>query len=67
MSEENNKHSFGLIEMIGSIILQLIDPDRTNNKKYLDHKYYKANRITGIIILATISIIIVYLVLKYAL
>lgn len=30
--------------MIGSVILLLLDPERTNNKKYLDKKYNSLNR-----------------------
>lgn len=64
MPENNNNHPFGFIEMIGSVILQLLDPDRTNNKKYLSQKYYKANRVTGIIALVTVTLIIIYLLMK---
>jgi len=64
MSEKNKNHSFGFIEMIGSIILLIIDPNRRNNKKYLNRKYYKANRVTGFIALISIFIILTYLIIK---
>ena len=67
MSEEEKKYSFGFIEMIGSIILLILDPDRTNNKKYLSRKHYKANRIVGIITLIGITITVSYLITKHIL
>ena len=59
------KDRFGFFEAIGSIILLLVDPNRWNNKKYLNQKYLKANRVTGFIAsLLTFVIIIYYLVQK---
>jgi len=59
--KDNKKYdNFGLIEMLGSVVLLLIDPDRFNNKKYLNKEHYKANRITGIIIISILILLLLY-------
>ncbi|UOB17891.1 hypothetical protein [Abyssalbus ytuae] len=58
------KGHFGIFEMIGSIILLLIDPNRRDNKKYLDPRYLKINRIVGIVIVIIILGVILYQVKK---
>ncbi|MCH3882539.1 MULTISPECIES: hypothetical protein [Tenacibaculum] len=58
------KKHFGFIEMIGSFVLLILDPDRRNNKKYLDKKYNSINRIIGIITLLLLSAITLYILNK---
>lgn len=53
--KKNNDNYFGIVELIGSIVLQLIDPDRFDNKKYLNQKYSRANRISGFITILNLS------------
>ncbi|MBV37007.1 MAG: hypothetical protein CMP47_16385 [Rickettsiales bacterium] len=55
---------FGFFEVVGSIILLLIDPNRRDNKKYLNPKYLKANRIVGIISCAILVGIGIYYLAK---
>ena len=59
------KNHFGFIEAIGSVILVLLDPVRTNNKKYLNKKYNTLNRIVGFITLLLSIIIILYFLMNY--
>lgn len=60
--KKNKDNYFGIVELIGSIVLQLIDSDRFDNKKYLNQKYLRANRISGFItILVFIIILIIFL------
>lgn len=55
---------FGFFEAVGSIILLLIDPNRRDNKKYLNPKYSKANRIVGIVSSAVLLGIGIYYLAK---
>lgn len=65
MKEKNKENgNFGFLEMIGSIIMLLIDTNRMDNKKYLDKKYYRLNKIIGIITVISLLFVIVYLILK---
>lgn len=42
---------FCLMEFMGSVVMQLLDPTTVvNNKKYLDKKYSKSNRVIGSIL-----------------
>ena len=59
-----NREHFGFFEMIGSIILLLIDPNRRDNKKYLDSKYLKINRVIGIVTVIIVLGLISYYLLK---
>ena len=59
----NNQH-FGFIELIGSIVLLLIDPDRRNHKKYLNPKYLKVNRITGIVTISILAFLGIYFIAR---
>ncbi len=43
-----NKNNYGFFEFIGSVIMLMIDPSR-NNKKYINPKYYKLDKIVGIL------------------
>jgi hypothetical protein len=39
------------MEFMGSVVMQLLDPARfANNRKYLDKKYSKSNRVIGSIL-----------------
>ena len=51
---------FGFFEVIGSIILLLLDPNRRDTRKYLDPKYLKANRVVGIVTSVAIFGIAIY-------
>lgn len=55
---------FGFFEAMGSVVLLLLDPNRRDNKKYLNSKYLKANRIVGIVISVAILAIGIYYFLK---
>lgn len=55
-----NKKHFGFVEMIGSVVLLLLEPMNTNNKRYLDKKYYKLNRIVGSITIIILIAVILY-------
>lgn len=46
--KNKNPRGFVFFELVGSIMMLLIDPQRLNHKKYLDQKYYNTNRIVGI-------------------
>ncbi len=61
----NKKRLFGFIEMIGSVILLLIDPNRRDNKKYLKPDYLKTNRIVGIITISILLLIGLFYLIKY--
>ena len=63
--KESDNRNFGFIEMIGSIILVLIDPNRGNSKEYLKPQYLKLCRIFGFIILTIIFLFIIFLFVKY--
>lgn len=59
------RNYFGIVEMIGSVVLVLLDPVRTNNKKYLDKKYNSLNRIVGFITLSILIIALLYLIVTF--
>lgn len=61
----NKKRHFGFIEMIGSVILLLIDPNRRDNKKYFKPDYLKTNRIVGIITISILLLIGLFYLIKY--
>ena len=61
------RNYFGIVEMIGSVVLVLLDPVRTNNKKYLDKKYNSLNRIIGFITLSILIIALLYLIVTFSL
>ncbi len=56
----------GLIffEIIGSIVQLLFDPVRWDNKKYLNPKYSKSNKIVGIITTVVIIGIVIYFIIN---
>lgn len=60
-----NKKHFGFLEMVGSIILLLIDPNRWDNKKYLKPQYLRLNRIIGIITICVLIFACIFSYLKY--
>ncbi len=59
------KDYFGFIEVIGSIVLVLLDPIRINNKKYLDKKYNSLNRVVGIVTLLVLLIALICFLIVY--
>ena len=59
-----NDNRFGFFELIGSVILVLIDPIRKNNKKYLNPKYSRANRIVGVIASIVIMLVAMYYIIR---
>lgn len=58
------KNHFGIIEMTGSIIMLLIDPQRRDNKRYLDKKFLHLNRAVGMITISVIISLVLWYVLK---
>lgn len=58
-----HKNYFGFFEMIGSIVLLILDPNNRNNKKYLDNRYLKTNRRIGILAMIILISIGMYWVL----
>lgn len=53
------------MELIGSIVLLLVDPERNNFRRYLQPKYYKLNRYVGIITVLTMLIILLIVSFTY--
>lgn len=51
--------------MIGSVILLLLDSERTNNKKYLNKKYNFLNRVVGIVTLLMLLITLICFLIVY--
>ncbi len=62
-----NKRHFGLIELIGSIVLLLIEPNRRGNRKYLKSEFIKANRIAGLITLTLFFSVLIFYLVKFIL
>lgn len=58
-------NKFGFMELIGSIVLLLVDPERNNFRRYLQPKYYKLNRYVGIITVLTMLIILLIVSFTY--
>ncbi len=55
-----NNSNFWFLELIGSLVLLLLDPDRSNNKKYLSSEYTNIKIIIGGLTVLTLMIIIIY-------
>jgi hypothetical protein len=59
------RNHFSFIEMIGSVVLVLLDPVRKNNKRYLNQKYNHLNRVVGIVTLLILLVTLLYFSIIY--